>query len=79
MMSRSSISATSVLGPLTVLVASLVEVLLAVPAHQAVLEDRRAALPALLRICPGVARPAYGLVARDEKLNAVEGQVKHCR
>lgn len=45
----------SVLGPLAVpVVAPLVEVLLAVPAHQAVLQDRRAALPALLRVRPAI-------------------------
>ena len=45
----------SVLGPLAVpVVAPLVEVLLAVPAHQAVFQDRRAALPTLLRVRPAI-------------------------
>ena len=52
----------SVLGPLAVLVvASLVEVLLTVPAHQAVLEDGRAALPALLRIRSAIMARAFSV------------------
>ena len=73
MMSRSSISATSVLGPLTVLVASLVEVLLAVPAHQAVLEDRRAALPALLRIRSAIIERALPITCPETFLGDITG------